>query len=536
MDIVGTRTLRDLWGELRHTAAERPFLVFEDGDGQVSRYTYAAFGRLVTRTANLARDLGVRPGDRVVVHLRNCPELLMWMFGLAELGAVMVPLHPHNAPAECADVVARVRADVVVCEPATLDVYRPGPDAAGPAVDVPRLVVARGLEPVPGTVRFEAERDARPDELVDPAPLAGDDPAGIVFTSGTTARPKGVVLTHANLLFSGEFVDWQARLGPADRLLTTMPACHVNFQLNALMPVLTAAATLVMVERYSARCFWRQVCRHEATVVQSIAMIVRTQLAQPGGAWERRHHVREVLYYLPISDEEKARFEERFGTRILNSYGTSETLVGVITDPPLGPRRWPSIGRAGLGYEARVADDDGHEVPAGTVGEIQVRGVPGRTLMLGYFEDPEATRRAYGPDGWMHTGDLGYADADGWFYFVERWSQMIKRAGENVSPSEVEAVLVAHPGVAEAAVVGVPDPIHDEAVKAFVVPAPGARPTPADLVAHCRARLADFKVPTLVEVVDVLPHTSTYKVARGRVREGARRDDPVTTTEREDVR
>ncbi|WP_223145109.1 AMP-binding protein [Actinotalea subterranea] len=537
MDIVGSRTLRDLWDDLARDAGERTFLVFEDASGAVVEHTYAQFEVLVARTANLFTSLGVGRGDAVAVHLRNCPELLMCMFGLAEIGAVLVPLHPRSTREECADIAARVEARVVVCEPDGLAVWGvpaapvvpaavPGavPDGApsgavadGPRVVVQHVLVARSATPhgpVHGVTRFEEARDAQPDRLAVDAALSSDDPAGIVFTSGTTARPKGVVLTHANLIFSGHFVDWQASLTSADRLLTTMPACHVNFQLNALMPVLTAGATLVMVERYSASQFWRQVCRHDATVVQSIAMMVRTMLLQPAAPWERENRVREVLYYLPITDEEKARFEERFATRILNSYGTSETLVGVLTDPPHGERRWPSIGRVGLGYEARVADEQGREVGPGVVGEIQVRGVLGRTLMQGYHKDPAATAAAVDADGWLHTGDLGWVDDDGWFYFVERRTLLIKRSGESVSPAEVEAALSRHPGVCECAVIGVPDPIHDEAVKAFVVPAPGVVLTERDVQEHCRALLAEFKVPTVVEIVPSLPHTRSFKVAK----------------------
>lgn len=534
MDIVGSRTLRDLWRDLGEQHGGRTFLVFEDSAGEVAGFTYAQFRTLVTRTANLLLSLGVGKGDAVAVHLRNCPELLMCMFGLTEIGAVMVPLHPRSTREECADIVARVDAKVVVCEPDGLGHYtasgqhKAGQHEAGQheasheagqheASSIPRIVLARSEELVPGTTAFETARDAQPAYLRDVVPLTSDDVAGIVFTSGTTARPKGVVLTHANLLFSGIFVDWQASLTEQDRLLTTMPACHVNFQLNALMPVLTAAATLVMVERYSASTFWKQVCQYEATVVQSIAMMVRTQLLQPEADWERENSVREVLYYLPITDEEKARFEQRFGARILNSYGTSETLVGVLTDPPRGERRWPSVGRVGLGYEARVVDDEGREVPPGTVGEIQVRGVPGRTLMKEYFQDPAATAAAIDDEGWLHTGDLGHVDPDGWFFFVERRTHLIKRAGESVSPAEVEAVLTRHPGVAEAAVIGVPDPIHDEAVKAFVVPAPGVTLTEQDVQDHCRARLMPFKVPTVVEIVTSLPHTRSFKVEKSRL-------------------
>ncbi|RYV51310.1 crotonobetaine/carnitine-CoA ligase [Pengzhenrongella frigida] len=515
-DPVGNRTLRDLWDDLGAQCGERTFLVFEDRAGVVVEYTYAQFNALITRSANLFRSLGVGRGDAVAVHLRNSPELLMCMFGLTAIGAVMVPLHPSSTRAECADIISRVGVLAVVFEADSLALY----GAGGPGTDhiaVPHALLARSREPVPGTISFETARDAQPDRRTESLPLGSDDVAGIVFTSGTTARSKGVVLTHANLLFSGIFVQWQANLTSGDRLLTTMPACHVNFQLNALMPVLHTGATLIMLERYSARSFWRQVCHHEATVVQSIAMIVRTMLLQPPGDWEADNRVREVLYYLPITDEEKVRFEKRFATRILNSYGTSETLVGVITDPPVGERRWPSIGRIGRGYEARIADDDGREVPPGVVGEIQVRGVPGRTLMKEYFHDPAATAAAAAGDGWMHSGDLGYVDAEGWFTFVERRTHLIKRAGETISPAEVEAVLTDCPGVCEAAVIGVPDPIHDEAVKAFVVLAPGAALTAQDAQDYCRTRLAGFKVPTVVEIVPALPHTSSYKVEKSRL-------------------
>ena len=517
-DVIGNRTLRDLWDDLAAQSGDRAFLVFEDRAGDVVEYTYAQFDRLITQTANLFLSLGVGRGDAVVVHLRNCPELLMCMFGLTTIGAVMVPLHPSSTRAECADIVGRVGALAVVFEEDALAFFGQADAPAGDdRIVVGHALLARSEKLVPGTLGFEAARDAQPVRLTQCVPLGSDDVAGIVFTSGTTARPKGVVLTHANLLFSGVFVGWQASLTSSDRLLTTMPACHVNFQLNALMPVLNVGATLIMIERYSARAFWRQACHYEATVVQSIAMIARTMMLQPPGEWERRSCVREVLYYLPISDEEKARFEERFATRLLNSYGTSETLVGVITDPPHGERRWPSIGRVGLGYEARIAGEDGRAVPARAIGEIQVRGVPGRTLMKEYFRDPAATAAIFATHGWMHTGDLGYVDEAGWFYFLERRTELIKRAGEMVSPAEVEAVLTGHAAISEAAVIGVPDPIYDEVVKAFVVLAPGAVMTVHDVQDYCRTQLAGFKVPTVVEIMTALPRTSTYKVEKSRL-------------------
>lgn len=446
----------------------------------------------------MLRGHGVRRGDAVVLHLPLGAELVRHLLAVAVVGGVAVVQHPASPAPECARAATRVRARLAVCSADAAERYAGVVPVVGPDA--------------PGSGAPEAD-GTRADVVPDPAGAA--DPVSVVFTSGSTALPKGVVLTHANLLFSGRYVRWQAAMTADDRLLTTMPACHVNFQLNALMPVLAAGATLVVLERYSARRFWHQVRDHRATVVQSIAMIVRTQLCRPVEPGETDHRVREVLYYLPITDDEKRAYEQRFGVRLLNSYGNSECLVGAITDPPAGERRWPSIGLVGPGYEARVADAEGREVPPGEPGEIQLRGEPGVSLMAGYLDDPGATAALYDADGWMRTGDLGYRDADGWFYFLDRRSRVIKRGAENISPAAVEAALAEHPGIAEAAVVGVPDPVYDQAVLAVVVPRPGVALTAQDVREHCARRLPSAAVPTVVRVTDHLPQTPSYKVATG---------------------
>ena len=324
---------------------------------------------------------------------------------------------------------------------------------------------------------FDAGVDACSGVLDERCDLDGQDTAMIIFTSGTTSCPKGVEITHANMLFAGHYGDCTScALGPGDRMLTTMPAFHSNFQLAALMPVLTAGASLVVLEKYSARNFWRQVREHRATAIQLVAMMARTLMMQPHDAAEREHCVRSVQYYLPIADEEKEAFEQRFAVRLQNCYGATESICWALTDLPFGPRRWPSVGRPGLGYEVEILDEAGGAVAPGTVGEIAVKGVPGVSLMKGYYGDAEATARTVNGEGWYLSGDKGYRDEEGWFYFVDRKCNMIKRGGENVSATEVEDVLSMHPAVAECAVIGVDDPVRDQAVKAFVVCTRGIRP------------------------------------------------------------
>lgn len=525
-DIVGNETVRSLWDGLVASCGDRDFLFFRDRAGSTSSYTYRAFDEEINRTANVFLSMGVQAGERVAVQLCTCPEFMMCLFGLAKIGAVMVPMNEQYLVEEAAYVLERTGATCALVEPKFLELYR-DVRASGPYLPKGVLVARTdddGVEGV-GEARaalfedaalhdFSPLRVAAAAVLDEMRPLSSDDPAEIIFTSGTTSRPKGVVLTHANILFSGLYGDWEVTLTRDDRLLTTMPACHSNFQLAALMPVLTAGATLIVVEKYSASRFWSQIREFKATVTQCVAMMLRTLMLQPESPDDRDHALREMLYFLPVSDAEKEAFEQRFGVTLMNTYGSTESIGWVLTDPPRGPRRWPSVGRAGMGYEVRIMREDGVEAACGEVGEIQVHGVRGRTIMKEYWGDEEATARTFTEDGWLKTGDKGYVDEDGWFFFVDRKVNMIKRAGENISTTEIENVLVDHPGIAEAAVIGVPDPIRDQAVKAFVLPCAGVELTEEDVLSYCEEHMAGFKVPSYVEIVDSFPRTCSMKIEK----------------------
>lgn len=532
-DIVGNETLRDLWQSVVERKGRRHFLTFQNRVGDVFEYTYAAFDEDVNRIANVFLDLGIEKGDHVALHLHSSPEFLMCLFGLAKIGAVAVPINEQYLADEAEYILENSDAICVVVEPLFYETYqellarghyfpkgvvvaRAGTESPKSNIDFSSIYTPLGTveEGQQGIYDFWMMRCEQSAILRDSCELASDDPVQIIYTSGTTSRPKGVVLTHANMVFSGLYGDWEVSLRGSDRVLTSMPACHSNFQLAALMPVITAGASLIIVEKYSATRFMKQIRHYKATVIQCVAMMLRTLLLQPADPEEKNHCVREVLYFIPITDAEKEEFEQRFNMRIMNTYGSTESIGWAITDPPVGARNWPSVGRAGLGYKARICDIEDNELPPGEVGEIQIKGERGRSVMLEYYNNPEATDNTFSADGWLKTGDQGYQDDNGWFYFVDRKVNMVKRSGENISTTELEEILEQHPAIAEAAVIGVPDPIRDQAIKAFVRFAPGESMTLAEVEQYCKDHMASFKVPTFYEVVEDFPRTCSMKIEK----------------------
>ena len=351
-----------------------------------------------------------------------------------------------------------------------------------------------------------------------PPPPRPDDLFEILYTSGTTGHPKGVMLSHRSMASEGDSVAsyWAAR--PDDVFLGVLPLFHVNAQLVTMLPALVTGARLVLARSFSAGGWIDLVRRHGVTISSVVGTQVRMIMATPERPDDADTPLRCVPYGLNVPPAMWTGFESRFGAPLCNIYGLTEAVAVATCAPVHGDRRIPSVGRPGRGRAVGIFDDDGKELPPGAEGEIRIRGERGVSLMVGYHNRPEETAAAFDSD-WLRTGDLGRLDEDGYLYFVDRAKDVIKRSGENVSASEVERVLSECPGVAEAAVVGRPDPVRDEAVVAFVVLSPGpSGPDVAALDAHCRAQLARFKVPEEYHVVDALPKTSIGKIEKKTLR------------------
>ncbi|MBJ3813489.1 crotonobetaine/carnitine-CoA ligase [Shimwellia pseudoproteus] len=514
MDVIGGQTLRQMWDERAQEYGDKTALIVESACGDARQFSYRELNEQINRCANMFLSLGITKGDPVALHLDNCPEFIFCWFGLAKIGAIMVPINARFLLAESAWIMNNCQARMVV----TSHHFYPQYQAmmTNQAAPLERIIlIADG--PPPDDDRTQLMHDLLPDQPVilpeSPQPDAADI-AEILFTSGTTSHPKGVLITHYNLRFAGYYSAWQTALREEDIYLTAMPAFHIDCQCTAAMAAFSAGATFVLLEKYSARKFWRQIRQYRATVTECIPMMIRTLMAQPPQQQDSQHSLREMLFYLNLAGEEKDAFIQRFGVRLLTSYGMTETIVGLIGDRPGDRRRWPSIGRPGFCYEAQIRDSQNRELPDNTIGEICVKGVVGKTIFKGYYNDPGATARALDEDGWLHTDDCGYKDREGYFYFVDRRCNMIKRGGENVSCTEIENILSAHPKIQDVAVKGIKDTIRDEAIKAFIVLSEGESLSSADFFSFCAQHMAKFKIPTAVEICRDLPRNSSGKVIK----------------------
>ncbi|MBI5949990.1 MAG: AMP-binding protein [Chloroflexi bacterium] len=509
---TGSDTVAGVLARQAQLHGNNTFFVFEDAAGRVIERTYGEVDERATRFAQVLQARGVGPGDNFHVHLANCLEFFDCWFGAARLGAVMVPTNPLSTAHELSYVLEHAGCRLSVTSPDLSDTVRLAGELDHLLATGPDFEAALAAE------------DAQSAQLPGTGAL---DPVGMLYTSGTTSLPKGVLVTNANYLFVGNTVAQYLRLWPDDRHLVVLPLFHANAQYYSTMSALVTGASVAVMDRFSASRWSQQAARHRATIASLFAAPVRMILAQEPNPADRQHSLRVALFAQNVSEEQLSTFEARFGVGLLQIYGMTETVALPTLNPLCGDRRNMTIGRPSPWSRLRVVDAEGCDVATGEVGELLVGGDLGTTLMAGYFKNPKATAETF-RDGWLHTGDNVRFDADGYLHFVDRGKDMIKRAGENVASGEVERVLNAHPAVFESAVIGVPDPIRDEAILAVVVLNEGARATEAELIAWCADRLSKFRVPSFVRFTETLPRTSVGKVQKHLLRKQAQESERMT--------
>lgn len=491
-------------------------------------------GRLVDGIASGLVGLGVERGDRVALHMQNDPQYVVALLATWRAGAIAVPCSPMLRAGELTHHLADAGATTLI---ALHDLYASVGREACAEVGIERTIVTGphdldrhrdGGAPGPAPQRFEETVDllrlAREGDrvIVFPESPAPDDVAVLTYTSGTTGPPKGAMNTHANIVAAANIYRGVLEVGEDDVVLGIAPLFHVTGLTGHIGLALAARAPLVLAHRFDPEVVAALIERHRATVtVAAITAYIALASSDAAGRHDLSSLRKTYSGGAPIPPAVADEVEAKLGFRIRPVYGLTETSGPTQLAPLEGPvpvhaaSGALAVGRTAPRTELRILDPDGAPLPPGEPGEIALRGPQ---VVPGYWERPEETERAF-PDGELRTGDVGIVDEDGWLYVVDRLKDMIVASGFKVWPREVEDALYAHAAVREAAVVGVPDAYRGETVWAFVSLQPDAACEPDELVAHCRERLASYKYPRHVTVLDELPKTASGKILRRALRD-----------------
>jgi long-chain acyl-CoA synthetase len=495
--------------------------------------------------AAMAQECGLQRGDRVLVQLQNVPTFLIAMLAIWRLGAIMVPVNPMYKQRELEGLLTDSGARVFIEQESLYpEAGRPAVESTGATTVITTseldyvadpgseaLFAGVGRERADGTLNvldlvrgYDGQRPPRVD-------LAPDDVALLVYTSGTTGPPKGAMNTHRNMVYNAEVYRRWVHLTPDDVCFAVAPLFHVTGLVAHLAVALLLPMPLVLGYRFDAAVMAELAERHRATWAMGSITAFIALMNNPDAVKRDLSAMTKVgSGGAPIAPSTVEQFEEHFGAYIHNIYGLTETTSPSHGVPwgrraPVDPNSGAlSVGVPMCGYTVRIVDEEGKELPPGEVGELVTKG-PG--VVRGYWNKPEETAKAL-PGGRLHTGDVGFMDSQGWFYLVDRQKDMIVASGFKVWPREVEDVLYQHAAVRECGVVGVPDPYRGETVKAFVSFKAGQSAEPEELIAFCKERMAAYKYPRQVEIVDEIPKTVTGKVLRRELRNQATTPSPTS--------
>ncbi|MFO1330488.1 MAG: AMP-binding protein [Rubrivivax sp.] len=482
-------------------AATTPHAVYARATESDTVLTYAELQRGCRRVAAALAAQGVKPGDTVSLVMPNGLATLQWLLGAMHAGCAVNPVN----------LLSQADAMRYVLEHSDCRLVLASADWA------PRV---RELMPALPLLTVDPDRIELPESELDTPPPDAEAMALLMYTSGTTGRPKGVMLTQGNLAANARSIAAEHALGPADRVLGVLPLYHINAFAVTMLAPLASGGSVAMAPRFSVQRFWDQAIDSACTWINVVPTIIAFLLEAPPpprAAITRLRFCRSASAALP--PEHHRAFEAAFGIGIIETMGLTETVAPSFSNPlDTSLRKVGSVGRAS-GCEARVVDAQLQQVPDGTTGEITIRGPQ---VMRGYYKNPEATAAAFTHDGWLRTGDLGHRDGDGFFFVTGRIKELIIKGGENIAPREIDEALLQHPSVLDAAAVGIPDPRYGQEILACIVLRDGSVADEAELRAFCEQRLGRYKTPREFRFVSELPRGPSGKVQRLKLAEGAR--------------
>lgn len=463
------------------------------------------------KLASVLEGLGVTKGDRVIVQSPNCPEVLMSFSAVWRLGAVIVPINYLVGDEETAYIYQDSGAKIIISKKDFLPKIRAGLRAA-PHIE--RVILIDGPED-PDMLDFY-ELLASSLEMEGYEETADDDNAAIIYTAGTTGRPKGVVHTHGSLFHNARMQYETTKDDIPDGLtaLSVLPLCH-SYGIATMNNTLFRTPKTVLLRQFDLEQVFSSIERYRVQTMSGVPTMYVYMLLYPE---PKKYDLSSLTYVFsgsaPLSLETWRRFRDMFGIEIIEGWGLTEAGANNSVNPIRGLKKVGSIGKPMVGTEMRIVDDEDHALPVNARGEIVIRGP---MLMKEYWNKPAETAKVL-RNGWLHTGDVGYMDEDGYFWITDRKKDLIIKGGENISPRMIEEVLYMHPKVSEAAVIGMKDDVYGEDIKAFIVLNPGETATAKEIIAFCRAKLTNFYVPKEVVFLRAMPKSLVGKILKQELR------------------
>jgi sulfoacetate-CoA ligase len=486
---------------LEAQAAERPHATYFIATETGCSLTFAELLDSCRGVAAYLAARGLKPGGHVSLVMPNGLATLRILLGAMASGHCVNPVNLLSQPEQMRHVLDHSDCELVFASPDWAERVRDRVKEIGRTIEV--------VEIDPDAAHLPSEPPPSGVALSRPRP---DDLALLMYTSGTTGMPKGVMLTHANVVANAHAISVEQRLGAGDRVLAVLPLYHINAFAVTMLAPLAHGGSLAMPPRFSAGRFWDMATRFECTWINVVPTMVSYLLegeAPPREAIAPIRFCRSAS--APLPPEYLRAFEEKFGIGIIETMGLTETVAPAFSNPyEANQRKVGSVGRPS-GCEARVVDENGREVPDGTPGEIAIRGPQ---VTPGYYKNEAATAAAFFPDGWLRSGDIGMRDADGFFRVTGRIKELIIKGGENIAPREIDEVLLRHPAVLDAAAVGIPDRHYGQEIAACVIPRAGCTCTEDELKAFCVEHLGPYKTPKAIHFVAELPRGPSGKVQR----------------------
>jgi long-chain acyl-CoA synthetase len=476
-------------------------------------WTYAELDEIANRLAASLIQLGIQPGDAIGLHLSNCPEMVFCYYACFKIGAIAVPLNNRLKGSELQYILNHCGARLYIGQP---DLFSEVERMTALLPSIQHYYLLAEAQLFPNTQPF-AKLLAQSETKVKFPTIANDAIAAILYTSGTTARPKGVTHTHHTLERTAEYCIETVKLNHEDILCGMLPLCHIFGFALQLVSGVKMGATLLIIPQFEPELVLRSLRQHRATILFGLPVMYNALTHYPEACTYKLSSLRTCIAggdAVPSSLQQ--RFQDIFGVEISEGCGMTE-VIPYSLNPPSGEKRVGSIGKAAVGMSLRLVDEQGKDVPQGEVGEVLVKS---EAMTIGYWHHPEATAATI-KDGWLYTGDLAWMDADGYYWFVSRKKEIIVRGGSNISPLEVEAVLYQHPAVKEAAVIGVPDRVWGERVQAYVAFRDGQSTTELELKEFVSEKIAAYKVPEAIAFLPELPKGLTGKIQRKALKDGA---------------